>query len=248
MRQGWGKEPDPSSPIPSPQVLGCYFLTREPAIPVQPPSRPSALFSTATSKQQQAGHNLQASPAQPSQRFLQRQLPHVPIATSDQDVGCLVEAGRGAGKRSHAAPSNKHTLARCVPTFALPHTLLISRSLLHSLLVRGHHKQPARLHRSNQSSSVPVSRTFASDSSHSAPPAPAPSSCRRPRISPPWLVLLPLPVPRLRLELGLHCRARSTTIQDGQPTSSTLLGFQPFCEARCPEVFRGRHWKRSIER
>lgn len=96
--QGWGKERDPGSPIPSPQVLGCYFLTREPAIPVQPPSRaarpsirPSFPRQPAASSRFSSSTKPASQPS-PASAFLQ---PHVPIATSDLDVGCLVKAGRG---------------------------------------------------------------------------------------------------------------------------------------------------------
>ena len=97
-------------------ALGCldgvhYFLSPQfqpSPRPVHPPSFPR---QPATPARQGKQHNLQSRPS-PASSF----------ATSDLDVGCLVEADRGSIRQYAAAPSNKHTLARCVPTFAFTTT------------------------------------------------------------------------------------------------------------------------------
>lgn len=149
VHQGWGKERDPSSRIPSPQVLGMLFLAREPAIPVQPPSRPSALFSTATSKQAASSTNLQASPAQPALL----QLPTAPCPRRNVRSGRWQSSRGGQGtKATLAVPSNKHTLARCVPTFAFT-TRTINITVFVALVST--YTQPDCIH---QTSLVPTSR------------------------------------------------------------------------------------------
>lgn len=157
VHQGWGKEPDPSSRSPSPQELGCYFLTREPAIPVQPPSRPSALFSTATSSSRSSSkqHNLQASPAQPA--LFGASTAPCPHRNVRSRRSLSSQGGQGS-RHTLRRRINTHTHSLVVsrPSLLL-HALLISRSLLHSL-VRRQHIHPAKLHRSNQSSPVSISR------------------------------------------------------------------------------------------
>ena len=59
----------------------------------------------------------QPSPAQPV--FYSANCPVVPIATSDQDVGCLVEAGREAGTRF--AVDNTHSLVVSGPSLYHTH-------------------------------------------------------------------------------------------------------------------------------
>lgn len=209
MHQGWGKEPDPSSRIPSPQVLGwgLFLESWSPQFQSSPrPSRPSALFSTATSNKQQSKERQAAQPASRPSPASSFAVSIAPCPHRNVRSGRWLSSRGGQGIRHKLRRRiNTHTRSLCSrPSFALPQRTINIHGLccLHSLKTQTAYSVSRILHRSNQSSFFPIPRI-----SHLTPrscttcaPAPvpasgsAPSSCRRTRISP-WLVSLPLPGP-----------------------------------------------------
>lgn len=126
--QGWGKERDPGIPHSQPSGAWMLFLdarARNSSPAPVPSARPSIRRPLFHGNQQQSSRfsstNLQASPAQPA-LFCK---PHVPITTSDLDVGCLVKAGQGKVGIRCGRRINTHSLVVSRPSLLL-HTLLIS--------------------------------------------------------------------------------------------------------------------------
>lgn len=148
---GKGARPQLSHSQPSGawDAISCARARNSSPAPV-PSIRPLFHGNQQASSKQHKPANLQASPAQPALL----QLPTAPCPRRNVRSGRWQSSRGGQGIKAHslAAPSNKHTLARCVPTFAFT-TRTINITVFVALVST--YTQPDCIH---QTSLVPISR------------------------------------------------------------------------------------------